>query len=56
MENEKTENKEILKCDHCGIIKLCHKEIYNKFGNVVFICDNCIERSKHGHIPKVLLK
>ena len=55
-EKEVKETKEILKCDHCGETKLCNRHIYNKFGNVVFICDDCVTRYKQGMFPKVLIK
>ena len=47
MEEQKMEKpkKEMLKCDHCGERKQCQKIVYNKFGNVIFICDDCIVRS-----------
>ena len=52
MENTKA----ILRCDHCGEKKLCNRHIYNNFGNVVFICDDCVMRYRQGKFPKVLLK
>ena len=55
-ETSKTDKPQLLRCDHCGIKKQCQKIVYNQFGNVIFMCKSCIDRSYAGHFPKILLK
>ena len=54
MEEQKTMEKQeqtyLLVCDHCkhfrkdNTKKQCEKIVYNKHGNVIFICAKCKER------------
>ena len=41
----KNEKKELLVCDHCKKKKQCERIVYNSFGNVVFICEDCKRRN-----------
>jgi len=48
MEEQKTMEKQeqtyLLVCDHCKQKTQCEKIVYNKYGNVIFICAKCKER------------
>lgn len=45
-EMNKVIGKGLLVCDHCKKKKQCEKIIYNQFGNVVFICEDCKRRCR----------